>query len=197
MFLPSLFSAVEVAVLRSGAARIMARQGPEVVCEADSKTVRLVYGAHRFDEAFVRLGRHPRLIAAAEQLLETDGVYVHQSRLNPKAAFNGGNWDWHQDFATWHDRDGMAEPRALMVAVFMAAVAIAGPRLDLFCLRARPFGPHRGGRYREDYRRLGCRSANLHRYYAIQGGSILTDCNIPKWIHQTHILKARCHGSNI
>ena len=72
VFLPSLFSDAEVAVLRAGAARIMARTGPEVVCEADSKTVRLVYGAHRFDEAFVRLGRHPRLIAAAEQLLETD-----------------------------------------------------------------------------------------------------------------------------
>ena len=130
MFLPSLFSAVEVAVLRSGAARIMARQGPEVVCEADSKTVRLVYGAHRFDEAFVRLGRHPRLISAAEQLLETDGVYVHQSRLNPKAAFNGGNWDWHQDFATWHDRDGLAEPRALMVAVFIEHVtAVNAPLL--------------------------------------------------------------------
>ncbi len=129
VFLPSLFSDADVAVLRAGAARIMARTGPEVVCEADSKTVRLVYGAHRFDEAFVRLARHPHLIRAAEQLLQTDGVYIHQSRLNPKAAFAGGVWDWHQDFATWHDRDGLAEPRVLMVAVFIEDVTAANAPL--------------------------------------------------------------------
>ena len=43
-------------------------------------------------------------------------VYIHQSRLNPKAAFHGGPWDWHQDYATWSDRDGLKEPRAFMVA---------------------------------------------------------------------------------
>ena len=129
VFLPSLFSDAEVTVLRAGAVRIMARNGPEVVCEADSKTVRLVYGAHMYDEAFVRLARHPHLIRAAEQLLETDGVYIHQSRLNPKAAFEGGIWDWHQDFATWHDRDGLAEPRALMVAVFIEDVTAANAPL--------------------------------------------------------------------
>ena len=62
------------------------------------------------------------LVRAAEQLLETDGVYIHQSRLNPKAAFAGAEWEWHQDFATWHDRDGLKEPRALMVAVFIEDV---------------------------------------------------------------------------
>lgn len=129
LLFPSLFNAAEAAVLRAGAARAMARSGPEVVCEPESEAVRLVYGAHRFEEAFVCLGRHPQLIHAAEQLLETDGVYIHQSRLNPKAAFEGGNWDWHQDFATWHDRDGLAEPRALMVAVFIEDVTAANAPL--------------------------------------------------------------------
>ena len=129
VFLPSLFSDAEVAVLRAGAARIMARTGPEVVCEADSNTVRLVYGAHMYDEVFVRLGRHPHLVRAAEQLLETDGVYIHQSRLNPKAAFAGAEWEWHQDFATWHDRDGLKEPRALMVAVFIEDMTAANAPL--------------------------------------------------------------------
>ncbi len=129
LFFPSLFSPEETAVLRAGAARAMARSGPEVVCEPESDAVRLVYGAHRFEEAFVRLGRHPRLIRAAEQLLAADGVYIHQSRLNPKVAFDGGAWDWHQDFATWHDRDGLVEPRALMVAVFIEDVTAANAPL--------------------------------------------------------------------
>lgn len=129
LFLPALFSAAEVTVLRAGAANAMARSGPEVVCEPGSESVRLVYGAHRFEKAFVRLGRHPHLIDAAEQLLATDGVYIHQSRLNPKAAFDGGAWDWHQDFATWQDRDGLAEPRALMVAVFIEDVTAANAPL--------------------------------------------------------------------
>ena len=139
VFLPSLFSDAEVAVLRAGAARIMARTGPEVVCEADSNTVRLVYGAHMYDEAFVRFGRHPHLVRAAEQLLETDGVYIHQSRLNPKAAFAGAEWEWHQDFATWYDRDGLKEPRALMVAVFIEEVTAANAPLLIVP------GSHRGG----------------------------------------------------
>ncbi len=129
LLFPSLFSEAEVAVLREGAANAMARSGPEVVCEPDSEAVRLVYGAHRFEEACQRLGRHPKLIAAAEQLLRADGVYIHQSRLNPKVAFEGSNWDWHQDFATWHDRDGLKEPRALMVAVFIEDVTAANAPL--------------------------------------------------------------------
>jgi ectoine hydroxylase len=117
----------------------MAREGPEVVCEADGQNVRLVYGAHRFDEAFERLGKHPNLIRAAEQLLETDGVYIHQSRLNPKAAFAGAEWEWHQDFVIWHDRDGLKEPRALMAAVFIEEVTAANAPLLIVP------GSHKGG----------------------------------------------------
>jgi len=117
----------------------MARTGPEVVCEEGSEAVRLVYGAHRFDEAFERLGRHPYLIRAAEQLLGAEGVYIHQSRLNPKAAFEGSVWEWHQDFATWHDRDGLQEPRALMVAVFIEDVSAANAPLLIVP------GSHKGG----------------------------------------------------
>ena len=56
LFFPSLFSPEETAVLRAGAARAIARSGPEVVCEPESDAVRLVYGAHRFEEAFVGWG---------------------------------------------------------------------------------------------------------------------------------------------
>ena len=91
LFFPSLFTADEVAVLRAAVTQVTTRTGPEVVHEPDVKAVRLVYGAHRFNEAFRRLGRHPRLISRAGRLMG-DGVYIHQSRLNPKAAFVGESW---------------------------------------------------------------------------------------------------------
>ena len=114
IFFPSLFSGEEVVVLRDAAQR----EGPEVVRGTHSDAVQLVYGAHQYDHTFCRLGRHSRLIGPAEQLLGNK-IYVHQSRLNPKVAFEGEVWTWHQDFATWNDRDGLVEPRAMMVAVFL------------------------------------------------------------------------------
>ena len=79
------------------------------------------------------------MIRAAERLLGANGVYIHQSRLNPKVAFAGGEWDRHQDFATWRDRDGLQEPRALMVAVFIEEVTAANAPLLIVP------GSHRSG----------------------------------------------------
>ena len=28
-------------------------------------------------------------------------------------------WQWHQDFGTWHEDDGMPEPRAMNIAIFL------------------------------------------------------------------------------
>ncbi len=113
-----LFSEGEIASVRAEVATVAARAGPEVVKEPESDAVRLVYGAHRFNEAFHRLSRHPRWLEPATSLMGGP-VYIHQSRLNPKAAFRGGPWAWHQDYATWADRDGLEEPRAFMVAILL------------------------------------------------------------------------------
>ena len=118
LFFPALFSGDEVAILKTAAADLMQQSGPHVVRSPGTSAVRVAYGAHLADETFRRLGRHPRIIRPAQQLLDNQ-VYIHQSRLNPKVAFQGDLWTWHQDFATWHDRDGLQEPRALMIAVFL------------------------------------------------------------------------------
>lgn len=129
LFLPDLFSPREVALLKSAIPAVTARPGPEVVRERNSDAVRLVYGAHVFDPVFRRLGRHPRLIRTAEALLG-NRVYCHQSRLNPKAPFDGEIWTWHQDFATWHHADGLLQPKAMMVAVFLEeSTPVNGPFL--------------------------------------------------------------------
>jgi ectoine hydroxylase len=57
-------------------------------------------------------------------------VYVHQFKLNAKAAFEGDVWQWHQDYGTWQRDDGMPQPRAMNIAVFLDEVMpINGPLL--------------------------------------------------------------------
>lgn len=119
LFFPSLFSPAELGGLRESLPALLSRTGPEVVREeADTRRAKIVFGVHGFDEGFRRLTLHPRLLVPSEQILRS-GVCIYQVRLNPKAGFSGGGWGWHQDFNQWHRFDGMQQPHALMVAVFL------------------------------------------------------------------------------
>ncbi len=130
LFQPSRFTAGEVAVLRKAAAEVYALRREEVWRES-SGVARTAFAAHTYHEAFRRLGRHPRLIEPVMQLVGGP-VYMHQYKVNAKAAFDGEVWQWHQDFGTWHRDDGMPEPRAMNIAVFLDDVTAAnGPLLLL------------------------------------------------------------------
>lgn len=126
VFLPACFTAEEAGVLRDAARTVFALDREEVWRES-SGVARTAFAAHTYNEAFRRLGRHPRLIGPVEQLL--DGrLYMHQYKVNAKAAFDGEVWQWHQDFGTWHRDDEMPEPRAMNIAVFVDDVTVAnGP----------------------------------------------------------------------
>ena len=57
-------------------------------------------------------------------------VYMHQYKVNAKAAFDGEVWQWHQDYGVWQRDDEMPEPRAMNIAVFLEEVTAAnGPLL--------------------------------------------------------------------
>jgi ectoine hydroxylase len=49
-------------------------------------------------------------------------VYMHQFKINGKAAFSGDVWQWHQDYGTWMNDDLMPEARAMNVAIFLDEV---------------------------------------------------------------------------
>ena len=100
------------------AQQIYAMDRQEVFREKDGKTARTAFAAHTYNETFRRLARHPRLIGPIEQVLR-DKLYIHQFKLNAKAAFDGDQWQWHQDFGVWHRDDGMPEARAMNIAVFL------------------------------------------------------------------------------
>jgi ectoine hydroxylase len=126
LFLPETFTEEEVVVLREEAEAIYRQQRPEVWREK-SGAPRTAFAAHRYNQAHGLLARHPRMIRPVEQLFG-EPVYMHQYKINAKASFTGDVWQWHQDYGTWARDDGMPEPRAMNIAVFLDEVMpINGP----------------------------------------------------------------------
>ncbi len=114
-----LFSELEALELLAEAERIAtaADEGTTgVVREPGSRAVRSLFRIHRSNACFRRVAKDPRLVDVARQLLGSD-VYVHQSRINFKPAFDGKEFFWHSDFETWHIEDGMPRMRAVSVSI--------------------------------------------------------------------------------
>lgn len=130
LFLPGVFELDEVSVLQEASRDVYSLEREEVWRES-SGAPRTAFAAHLYNEAFRRLGRHPRLVEPVMQIVDGP-VYMHQYKVNAKAAFDGEVWQWHQDFGTWHRDDGMPEPRAMNIALFVDDVTAAnGPLIFL------------------------------------------------------------------
>ena len=126
LFLPDAFSPEEVAALRAEADAIFRTDRKEIWRET-SGAPRTAFAAHTYNEGFRLLGAHPRLIRPVEQVFG-EHLYMHQFKINAKAAFDGEVWQWHQDYGTWARDDGMPEPRAMNISVFLDEVMpINGP----------------------------------------------------------------------
>jgi ectoine hydroxylase len=126
LLLPELFTPEEVDLLRQEAEGIYAQHRPEIWREK-SGAPRTAFAAHTYNEAFRLLGSHPRMIAPVEQVFG-EKLYMHQYKINAKSAFTGDVWQWHQDYGTWKRDDGMPEPRAMNISVFLDEVMpINGP----------------------------------------------------------------------
>ncbi|HEY3718907.1 MAG TPA: phytanoyl-CoA dioxygenase family protein [Roseiarcus sp.] len=120
LFFPNCFSEAEIALLRDEAGAILELDRKEVWREKTGAP-RTAFAAHTFNETFRLLACHPRLVEPLRQMFGED-VYVHQFKLNAKAAFEGEVWQWHQDYGTWARDDGMPEARAMNIAVFLDEV---------------------------------------------------------------------------
>jgi ectoine hydroxylase len=117
VFFPNCFSEEEIALLRLEADNILKLERKEVWREK-SGAPRTAFAAHKFNKVFEVMSCHPRLVEPLMQLFG-ESVYVHQFKLNAKAAFEGDVWQWHQDYGTWARDDGMPEPRAMNIAIFL------------------------------------------------------------------------------
>ena len=121
LFFPGHFSPAELKVLTDEVPRLYAMRRPENVREKGSEAVRTNFAAHMYSEPFARLARHPRMVQPVMDLFDEE-VYIHQFKINGKAAFEGDVWQWHQDYGTWNRDDQMPEARAMNVAIFLDEV---------------------------------------------------------------------------
>ena len=122
LVLPDLFSESEVDALRSRLPALFADGHEGNIVERESGEVRTSMGLHLRDDCFDALTRHPRLVEPALQILE-EPAYIQQVKVNVKAAFSGEVWQWHYDFATHHEEDGVLRPLALNLHVFLDDVS--------------------------------------------------------------------------
>ena len=122
LVLPDLFSGGEVDALRSRLPAVFADGHEGNIVERESGEVRTSMGLHLRDECFGALTRHPRLVEPALQILG-EPAYIQQVKVNVKAAFSGEVWQWHYDFATHHEEDGVLRPLALNLHVFLDDVS--------------------------------------------------------------------------
>lgn len=117
--LPNVIGAEALQILRRAAdACSRDRNDPGLVTEEDRITVRGLHGTHLRNDSFAKLCRNSVLLNSAHRLLGQD-VYVHQFKLNIKAAFVGDVWEWHQDMTFYHREDELPEAEFLTVAVFL------------------------------------------------------------------------------
>ena len=121
LILPDLFSAEEVDAIRARLPRLFAEDHEANVIERHSGAVRTAMGLHLRDPLFADLVRHPRLIEPARQIL-AEPIYAQQVKVNVKAAFSGEIWQWHTDFATHREEDGVEQPLALNLHILLDEV---------------------------------------------------------------------------
>src|ERR1044072_1357498 len=126
VFFPNCFSEDEIALMRTEGDAIL-RLEREGVWREKSGAARTAFAAHKFNEVFLLPAHHPRLLNPLDHVFG-EKLYVHQVKLNAKAAFEGDVWQWHQDYGAWVRDDGMPEARAMNIAVFLDGVmSLNGP----------------------------------------------------------------------
>lgn len=118
--LPGLFDEGELAVLRKETERILALERPEVLRHEDGAP-RAALALQRYSEVSRRLLHHPKLLEPAQDLLG-EPFYLHQYKIVTKHPFGKLALPWHQDYASWADIDGMPQPRAITIGLYMEDV---------------------------------------------------------------------------
>lgn len=138
LFFPGLLRDDEVADLREELPDILAADRPEILREKHSSHARCAFAPHTYSERYRRLMHHPSIVWPVAQLLG-GSVYLHQFSINPKAAFVGEAWGWHQDYPTWRMENRIPRPDIVNVGVYLDEVTeFNGP---LFFI----LGSHRHG----------------------------------------------------
>jgi hypothetical protein len=106
--------------------------------DAQGKATRMATWNHPGDSVYGLAARSRRVVDTMEEMLGGE-VYHYHSKLTAKEPFDGGAWEWHQDYGYWY-HNGCIRPD-------MASVMVALDRAtrENGCLQVVP-GTHRVGR---------------------------------------------------
>jgi ectoine hydroxylase len=98
-----------------------------IVYEKNTSIVRAIHGLHLFDPFFMELAKTNFLLDFAREYL-SDDIYIHQYKINMKAAMDGQSWPWHQDYVYWKEGDYIESPRLINIAVALDDIPmLSGP----------------------------------------------------------------------
>ncbi len=115
-----LFDGAEIAALKTEQARILALDLDAHLRAASGEFLGTT-AMDRVSPLYARLLRDERLLGIAEQLLGP-GLYCHQYKIILKQPFGKLSLPWHQDYGPWLHHDGMPEPRAISIGIYLDEV---------------------------------------------------------------------------
>jgi ectoine hydroxylase-related dioxygenase (phytanoyl-CoA dioxygenase family) len=112
----SLFDAEEIGILRAAI-----EQDPQMRAsiydrtDAQGKATRMATWNHPGDSVYGLAARSHRVVDTMEEMLGGE-VYHYHSKLTAKEPFEGGAWEWHQDYGYWY-HNGCVLPAMASVMV--------------------------------------------------------------------------------
>jgi ectoine hydroxylase len=121
LLLENQFTEKELQQLTDEVPGVMRFEQPGRILEKNGTDVRSIFAAHEINPVFQRFSKLDKLVKPATELLNSP-VYIYQTKLNSKRAFNGDVWDWHQDFPYWHLEDGIAKPEIITAMIYLNEV---------------------------------------------------------------------------
>lgn len=122
LIVPALFDAHETGLLRDAI-----EQDPHLRAsvyerkDAEGKPTRMALWNHPGDSVYGLAARSRRVVDTMEDMLGGE-VYHYHSKLTAKEPYDGGAWEWHQDYGYWY-HNGCMYPT-------MGSVMVALDRAD-------------------------------------------------------------------
>ena len=119
-FFPALFEPREVTALKAEQERSLTLELDSHL-KAESGEFLGTTAMDRVSDRYQRLLCDERLLGYAEQLLGAP-LYCHQYKIILKHPLGKLSLPWHQDYGPWLHHDGMPEPRALSIGIYLDEV---------------------------------------------------------------------------
>ncbi len=98
----AMFSAEEASIiLRTAELDDRMHQAAYFRSDSTGSKTRMTVWNHPGDDVFGLFARSERIVDSMEELIGEE-VYHYNSKLNAKEPFEGGAWEWHQDYGYWY-----------------------------------------------------------------------------------------------